>query len=188
MKLNQSKLSAKAPQWAANIAVIVMSLCLAASGGLLSLSFVSYKESLSRTVTSVPSAVFLNRSGHCGEPIYLTNDNTNLFLIKGLLNGHEVSFLFDTGASNTIIPGHLAEKLLIDSKQRQSHVETIRTLNGDMLATQVKAQKIEIGGNSFLADVLVVPSPSNELILGMDVIPLFTTTIDSSGLKLVIPC
>lgn len=188
MKNKQATTHTKAPTWASNVAVGVMSLCLAASGGLLTLSVLTYKELQAKSMESIPTAVFLNRAKQCGEPIHLTNDRTNLFLINGLLNGHPVRFLFDTGASNTIIPSHLAESLLTTANREQAKTEKVETLGGEIMATKIAGQTIDIGGNSFLADVLVVPSFSNELILGMDIIPLFSTTIDSSGLRLVIPC
>ena len=92
-----------------------------------------------------------NRQGH-----YLTN---------GEINGNQVTFLLDTGATQVSIPGHIAEKLSLQTGREQR----VQTANGSISVYQTQLNELRIG-NIYLYNVAAHINPSmdaDEILLGM---------------------
>ena len=92
-----------------------------------------------------------NRQGH-----YITN---------GAINGTQVTFLLDTGATQVSIPAHIAEKLSLPSGQAYR----VQTANGSITVYQTQLNELRIG-NIYLYNVAAHINPSmasDEILLGM---------------------
>lgn len=92
-----------------------------------------------------------NRQGH-----YLTN---------GAINGREVTFLLDTGATQVSIPAHVAENLALQAQGQQR----VQTANGIITVFTTQINELRIG-NIYLYDIAANINPSmaaNEILLGM---------------------
>jgi aspartyl protease family protein len=92
-----------------------------------------------------------NRQGH-----YVTN---------GAINGTQVTFLLDTGATHVSIPAHIAETL---SLRTQGQIR-VQTANGTITVYQTEINELRIG-NIYLYNVAANINPSmatNEILLGM---------------------
>jgi len=92
-----------------------------------------------------------NRQGH-----YVTN---------GAINGTNVTFLLDTGATQVSIPGHIAEKLSLQAGDKYR----VQTANGTITVYQTELNELRIG-NIYLYNVAAHINPSmaaDEILLGM---------------------
>jgi aspartyl protease family protein len=92
-----------------------------------------------------------NRQGH-----YVTN---------GAINGVNVTFLLDTGATQVSIPAHIAEKLSLTAGSKYR----VQTANGSITVYQTQLNELRIG-NIYLYNVAAHINPSmdaDEILLGM---------------------
>ncbi|SEK93163.1 aspartyl protease family protein [Colwellia chukchiensis] len=92
-----------------------------------------------------------NRHGH-----YVTN---------GAINGSQVTFLLDTGATQVSIPGHIAKDLGL----RAGATMRVQTANGSINVYQTQLNELRIG-NIYLYNVAAHINPSmasDEILLGM---------------------
>jgi aspartyl protease family protein len=92
-----------------------------------------------------------NRQGH-----YVTN---------GAINGSEVTFLLDTGATQVSIPAHIAKRLGLAAGANQR----VQTANGSIIVYQTQLNELRIG-NIYLYNVAAHINPSmaaDEILLGM---------------------
>ncbi len=92
-----------------------------------------------------------NRQGH-----YVTN---------GAINGVNVTFLLDTGATQVSIPAHIAEKLSLQTGGQYR----VQTANGSITVYQTQLNELRIG-NIYLYNVAAHINPSmeaDEILLGM---------------------
>lgn len=92
-----------------------------------------------------------NRQGH-----YVTN---------GAINGTEVIFLLDTGATQVSIPAHIAEHLSLKGGAKQR----VQTANGLITVYKTQINELRIG-NIYLYNVAAHINPSmqaDEILLGM---------------------
>lgn len=92
-----------------------------------------------------------NRQGH-----YVTN---------GAINGNQVTFLLDTGATQVSVPAHIAENLSLQAGSKYS----VQTANGSISVYQTTINELRIG-NIYLYNVAAHINPSmdaDEILLGM---------------------
>ncbi len=92
-----------------------------------------------------------NRQGH-----YVTN---------GAINGTEVTFLLDTGATQVSIPAHIAQNLSLQAGNKYR----VQTANGSITVYQTQLNELRIG-NIYLYNVAAHINPSmdaDEILLGM---------------------
>jgi len=103
----------------------------------------------SRTADGVTEVVLQqNRQGH-----YVTN---------GTINGHEVTFLLDTGATDVSIPEHIADKIEL----KKGRAIPISTANGTIKVYQSWIQELGIGGILILnVDANINPEVKDDFIL-----------------------
>lgn len=83
----------------------------------------------------------------------------------GYINGHEVEFMLDTGASDIVIPAHIAAKLGL----KRGAALTYRTANGDITAYLTHLEEVELG-NIMLENVRASINPAMKdegVLLGM---------------------
>jgi len=92
-----------------------------------------------------------NRQGH-----YVTN---------GAINGTQVTFLLDTGATQVSIPAHIAEQLALQAQSKQR----VQTANGTISVYRTEINELRIG-NIILYNIAANINPSmatDEILLGM---------------------
>jgi len=92
-----------------------------------------------------------NRQGH-----YVTN---------GAINGTQVTFLLDTGATQVSIPAHIAEQLALQAQGKQR----VQTANGTISVYRTEINELRIG-NIILYNIAANINPSmatDEILLGM---------------------
>ena len=110
-----------------------------------------------------------NRAGH-----YVTN---------GFINGHEVTFLLATGATNVAIPQQVADKIRLERGMRHD----IHTANGVSYGFRTQIDQLSIGAiNLNQVSASIVPNfPGDEILLGMSALKRveFTQRGDTLTLK-----
>lgn len=90
------------------------------------------------------------------------------YVSSGYINGQKVTFLVDTGATNVVVPMHLANRL----KLRPGTEQRIRTANGTVIARHTVIDRLSIGQLELdYVDATLNPGmPGNEILLGMSVL------------------
>jgi aspartyl protease family protein len=97
--------------------------------------------------------------------VILQRNRQGHYLSAGKINGHKVSFLLDTGATNVSIPERIANALRL---QRGAEIEVV-TANGKIPVYMTKLDHIQIG-NIVLNNVRASINPymdEDEILLGM---------------------
>lgn len=97
--------------------------------------------------------------------VKLSQNKQGHYLTTGSINGNEVTFLLDTGATNVSIPLPIANQLGL--KKYGSHIA--QTANGSVKVFQTVINRLSIG-NIYLFNVDASINPgirSNEILLGM---------------------
>ncbi|HDZ57043.1 MAG TPA: TIGR02281 family clan AA aspartic protease [Pseudomonas xinjiangensis] len=105
-----------------------------------------------------------HQSGAITE-VRLQRNGSGHYLVNGQINGHEVTFLLDTGATFVAIPGSLAEKL--DLSRGRSMM--VHTANGPAESFNTRIDVLTLG-EIRLHDVSagIVPGMAgNDVLLGM---------------------
>ncbi|WP_286233456.1 retropepsin-like aspartic protease family protein [Thalassotalea sediminis] len=97
--------------------------------------------------------------------VILKQNKAGHYVVEGTINGQQVTFLLDTGATNVSIPSHIAQALQLQSFG--SHLA--QTANGNVRVYDTKLDELSIG-NLFLYNVRASINPgmkSDEILLGM---------------------
>ncbi len=98
--------------------------------------------------------------------VILKRNNRGHYIATGTINGYEVEFMLDTGATNIAIPEKLARRLNL---KPGPEVE-VSTANGTVLARLTRLDRVELGKIK-IRDVtaLITPSMDQEdtVLLGM---------------------
>ena len=92
-----------------------------------------------------------NRSGH--------------YFVTGFINGQEVDFLLDTGATNVAVPGDLAERLGLVALA----THTVSTANGNVTAYATTLDTVQVGDiRQHAVSASITPTMGgDEVLLGM---------------------
>jgi aspartyl protease family protein len=99
------------------------------------------------------------------KEVVLMRNRSGHYVASGLINGKEVTFLLDTGATDVVLSDELATAL----KLRKGAYITSQTANGTVTARQTSLAEVSIGGIR-LHDVraAILPGlPDDEVLLGM---------------------
>ncbi|MCJ8320908.1 MAG: TIGR02281 family clan AA aspartic protease [Colwellia sp.] len=97
--------------------------------------------------------------------VHLKQNRQGHYLVQGMINNHEVTFLLDTGATQVSIPLHIAQTLQLPEFGKYA----VQTANGSVVVTQTRIKQLSIG-NIVLLDVAAHINPgmkSSEILLGM---------------------
>ena len=109
-------------------------------------------------------------------------DKQGNYFIKGRINGHDVRFLVDTGASLVAIPQNLADNMQLIGR----YPVTMSTANGEVTGSLTRVEQLSFGAFT-LKDVkaVIIPNANDDtVLLGMNVLSRFTLT--QQGRKLII--
>lgn len=107
------------------------------------------------------------RSGNY-EEIVLQRNRSGHYIFNGLINGENVTFLVDTGATTTSIPAQLATKLGL----KRGHQFSVQTANGDSVAYATDIRTLKLGEIEF-NQVKASLNPGlqgDEILLGMNIL------------------
>ena len=105
------------------------------------------------------------------QEIVLTRNRSGHYIFDGEINHHKVTFLVDTGATTTAIPGELQQKLGLKAGPATS----VSTANGITTAYLTRLDQLAIGDIE-LYDVnasIIAGMGVDEILLGMNVLKQF---------------
>lgn len=105
----------------------------------------------------------INRTGQAS--VTLQQNRLGHYVLNGLINEQEVTFLLDTGATSVSVPGHIAHQLNL--KPQGSYV--VSTANGSVKVFRTTLSTLSIGEIT-LYNVAANINPamnSDEILLGM---------------------
>ena len=97
--------------------------------------------------------------------VHLQQNRHGHYVTRGGINGNEVTFLLDTGATQVSIPQRVADKLNLNKFGSYR----VQTANGSVFVYQTNIEELRIG-NIFLYNVAANINPamqSDEILLGM---------------------
>lgn len=100
--------------------------------------------------------------------VVLRRNAHNHYVTAGKINGRPVVFLLDTGATNVVIPQHLAARLGLKAGSRQR----AQTANGVIMVRGTSIHRLSIGALE-LANIDASLNPAmvgEEILLGMSVL------------------
>ena len=103
--------------------------------------------------------------------IVLKRSRNGHYLFDGEANGRKVTFLVDTGATMTAIPGSMQQQLGLKAGPSMS----VSTANGVANAHLTQLDQLAIGGiEMYDVDATIIPDMSiDEILLGMNVLRHF---------------
>jgi len=110
-------------------------------------------------------------AGSGAPELVLQRNRAGHYLAAGLINGHRVTFLLDTGATMVALPLALARRLDLPLRRGGQ----TRTANGAVYTWSTRLRSVDIGGLE-VRDVraLVLPNlPGDEVLLGMNYLKRF---------------
>ncbi|MEJ2418040.1 MAG: TIGR02281 family clan AA aspartic protease [Exilibacterium sp.] len=128
--------------------------------GLLTLYFGHWEQKQYNPNTSPRSQVGTNF-----KEVILESNRQHHYVVSGYINGHEVTFLLDTGASDVVISAQLARKLNLKPGARGF----AQTANGTIEVRATKLKSLEVGVIQ-LENVRASINPAmdgDEVLLGM---------------------
>ena len=104
-------------------------------------------------------------SAEGAREISLQRNRYGHYNASGYINGYEVEFMLDTGASDISIPAHIADRLGL----KRGRAVTYRTANGNITAYATNLEQVELGG-IVMENVRASINPAmkdEEILLGM---------------------
>jgi len=116
------------------------------------------------------------------QEIVLQRNRSGHYVFDGEINRQKVTFLVDTGATTTAIPGKLQRKLGL----RQGPATSVSTANGTTTAYLTRLDQLSFGDiELFEVKASIIPGMrTDEVLLGMNVLKHFELV--QSGNQLVI--
>lgn len=128
-----------------------------------------------------PNAYLAREQGSGGEVLLLRNAAGH-YVAPGRLNGVEVTFLVDTGATNVALPMAVAERVGAPPGQAlRTH-----TAAGETVAYATRLRSVELAGLSAanVAGTIVPDMPGNTVLLGMSFLSRFAITMRDGEMRL----
>lgn len=120
--------------------------------------------------------------GNASGEVILQRNRQNHYVASGVINGHSVVFLLDTGATDVVVPADLAQKLGLQPGYRQNAV----TANGIVTVRETLIEELQLGG-IYLSDVKASINPGmsgDEILLGMSALKDLEFTQSGNTLSL----
>lgn len=162
---------------ASNVMTVIFWLLLMGSLTLFFNGFIAKRDNpnqhLATTNLGQSTEVVLqrNRAGH--------------YVAPGFINGHEVTFLLDTGATTISVPAKIAEQ----AELQQGRPVTVGTANGTITVYQTRLDQVSLGGIT-LQDISANINPhmhDDLVLLGMSFMKHLEMTQREGTLTLRIP-
>ncbi|MCX4189484.1 retroviral-like aspartic protease family protein [Methylophaga sp. OBS3] len=97
--------------------------------------------------------------------VVLQRNRAGHYVAPGFINGHEVTFLLDTGATTISVPASVAEQ----AELQQGRPITVGTANGTITVYQTRLHQVSLGGIT-LQDISANINPhmhDDVVLLGM---------------------
>lgn len=106
-----------------------------------------------------------------GGALTIPADNLGHFRIKGSINGQNVTFIIDTGATWVAVPQSLAKDLQL----KELYPVNMRTAVGEASGSLTRLQQIVFGNYTLenIKAVIVPGAEDDEVLLGMNVLSNF---------------
>lgn len=104
--------------------------------------------------------------GQAGVPeVILKRNRAGHYVATGSINGQQVYFLLDTGATDVAVPQNLANKLNLPKRGTINS----QTANGIVRSTRTQLDEVKLGAIKIAnVDASILPSmPNDEVLLGM---------------------
>lgn len=115
------------------------------------------------------------QSANGAQELVLQSNYQGHYLTTGLINGEEVDFLLDTGATTVAVPAELAERLQLPKLSRGY----VQTANGAVEATRTYLKTLTIGPfelHNVEASILSSMTEEDEILLGMSALQRLSFT------------
>lgn len=128
---------------------------------LLATKFFGDWEDAQRNPNSAPASVH----GSDYVEVLLASSRQGHYIAGGKINGEEVTFLLDTGATSVAVPVNVAQRLGLQA----GAAITINTANGRAMAHRTRLQRLQLG-DIVLTDVDALIAPGmggDDVLLGM---------------------
>ncbi|KPU61446.1 clan AA aspartic protease, family protein [Pseudomonas fluorescens] len=112
-----------------------------------------------------PNVVVSSQQGEGFIEVKLVSNVQGHFVASGLINGHPVDFMLDTGATDVSIPADLARRL----KLEEGFGVTLSTANGLSQGYRTRIERLQLG-DIVLRDVRALVAPGlhgDQVLLGM---------------------
>lgn len=104
------------------------------------------------------------------QTIVLAQNNRGHYLASGKINGVEVVFLLDTGATQVAIPQALVAKLQL----KKGHKLGLNTAAGTVTGHATHIKSLSLGPFTLYdLNAVIMPSDSDEILLGMNALRQF---------------
>ena len=129
--------------------------------GLLTLFFQNYLDKERNPNQRVDSATGSNGT----REVVLKRNRYGHYLVNGMIDGHKVEFMLDTGATQVAIPAAVANRI----KLKRLYEAEIHTANGTALAYGTKLKIVSVGdiALSNLKAMITPGMDGNIVLLGM---------------------
>jgi aspartyl protease family protein len=128
-------------------------------------------------------SISVNESGQ--QEIILERNKYGHYIATGMINGHSVEFLLDTGATLVAIPEHIADRINLKKGQRFQS----QTANGNSLSYSTKVDSLSLGGIVMTNVPASISSGMkfDEILLGMSFLKHLQLTQQGKTLKISVP-
>ncbi len=117
--------------------------------------------------------------------VILERNRAGHYVAPGKINGHEVIFLLDTGATNISVPAGIAE----DADLQQGRPAMVGTANGVITVYQTQLDTVQLGGITLqdIAANINPHMPDDIVLLGMSFMKHLEMTQREGTLTLRLP-
>jgi hypothetical protein len=110
---------------------------------------------------------------------YLTNSSRSLLKLVGTLAGHRATFMVDSGATGNFVSSEFVSKHKLDSSRLpQRDIVTLANGTKEPTGRYLKAASIVIGSYTEEVDLVAIPLPGFDVIIGMPWLSKYNPDID----------
>jgi len=143
------------------------------------------KQTLGLHQNKIGGNVYTVQAKKTSKLLQIPRDNSGMFRKTGFINGVQVNFLIDTGASQVAM-NETTARLVGLQYQLKGYKTQVSTASGNSSAWVIKLNKVQLGGfvvNQVEALVIQGDGPS-EVLLGMSFLRKFSILHDGQMLKI----